>query len=257
MIFRLLQHAFANATGGHSDQHGEHGHRRDEIRRRLRSGPTPSYLRDWVYGGIDGAVTTFAIVAGVVGASLPGRVILILGAANLLADGFSMAAANYSSTRTEIDEYKHIRNMEERHVDHFPEGEKEEVRQLLAAKGFKGEDLERAVEIITSDRQRWIEMMMSEEHGLPPVRRAAWKSAAATFTAFLVCGSVPLLPFVLGLPATFWASTILTGLTFFAIGSVRSQWSPSPFWRTGLETTVIGLVAAAVAYGVGHLLAKT
>ncbi len=93
----------------------DHGHEPHEIADRLRSGPSVSYLRDWVYGGIDGAVTTFAVVAGVLGANMSPRVILILGAANLLADGFSMAAANYSSTRTEIDEYEHIRQMEERH----------------------------------------------------------------------------------------------------------------------------------------------
>lgn len=234
---------------------GEHGHDRDEIRRRLNSGPRVSYLRDWVYGGIDGAVTTFAIVAGVVGADLSTRVILILGAANLFADGFSMAAANYSSTRTEIDEYAHIRDMEERHVDRFPDGEREEVRQLFAAKGFRGDDLERVVEVITSDRKRWIETMMAEEHGLPLVRRSAWKSALSTFAAFLICGSVPLIPFLLGAPATFWLSTILTGMTFFAIGSIRSVWAPKPFWMTGIETTTIGLVAAGVAYGVGHVLA--
>jgi vacuolar iron transporter family protein len=240
----------------HDHGAGEHGHGREEIRHRLNSGPRVSYLRDWVYGGIDGAVTTFAIVAGVVGADLSNGVILILGAANLFADGFSMAAANYSATRTEIDEYAHIREMEERHIEHFPDGEREEVRQLFAAKGFRGDDLERVVEVITADRKRWIETMMAEEHGLPRVRRRAWKAAVATFLAFLVCGSVPLAPFVLGIPVSFWASTVLTGITFFAIGSIRSNWSPSPFWLTGLETTTIGLIAAGVAYAVGHLLAS-
>ncbi|MGV1015589.1 MAG: VIT1/CCC1 transporter family protein, partial [Methyloceanibacter sp.] len=71
----------------------EHGHHPREIAKRLKTGPKASYLRDWVYGGIDGTVTTFAIMAGVVGASLSAGVVLILGVANLLADGFSMAAA--------------------------------------------------------------------------------------------------------------------------------------------------------------------
>lgn len=255
-LFRHIRRRLLRQQAAARGRGVEHGHGPEAIRQRLNAGPTASYLRDWVYGGIDGAVTTFAIVAGVVGAEMSTRVILILGAANLFADGFSMAAANYSSTRTERDEYHHIRSMEERHIDRYPEGEREEVRQLLAAKGFEGDDLERAVDIITSDRQRWIEMMMAEEHGLPPIQRDAWKSALATFFAFLICGAVPLLPFVLGLPATFWASTVLTGLTFFAIGSMRSKWSPSPFWKTGLETSAIGLLAAGVAYGVGYLLAK-
>ncbi|MCB1509674.1 MAG: VIT1/CCC1 transporter family protein [Hyphomicrobiaceae bacterium] len=234
----------------------EHSHRPDAIRSRLAAGPRVSYLRDWVYGGIDGAVTTFAIVAGVVGAELSARIVLILGLANLLADGFSMAAANYSGTRTEIEEYQNIRAMEERHIDAAPEGEREEIRQILAAKGFSGPDLERAVDVITSDRQRWIDMMMADEHGLPLVQRDALKAALATFASFVICGSVPLLPFTFSMPAAATIATVLTGLTFFAIGSLRSRWSPRPYWRTGLETTAIGLSAAGVAYAVGALLSR-
>ena len=104
------------------DRHLEHGHHPGEIAERLEKGPRASYLRDWVYGGIDGTVTTFAIMAGVVGADLSAGVVIVLGIANLLADGFSMAAANYSSTKTEIEEYEQIRRMEERHVDLAPEG---------------------------------------------------------------------------------------------------------------------------------------
>ena len=92
--------------------------------------------RDWVYGGIDGTVTTFAVVAGVVGAELSTRTLLILGAANLFGDGFSMAAGNYSGTKAELDEYAQVRRMEERHVDLVPEGEREEIRQIFRAKGF-------------------------------------------------------------------------------------------------------------------------
>ena len=127
----------------------EHGHSQEQIRARLARGPRVSYLRDLVFGGIDGAVTTFAIVAGVVGADLSPRIVLILGAANLLADGFSMAAANYSSTRTEVDEYAHLRAMEERHIETTPDGEREEVRQILHAQGFDGDTLRQAVKLIT------------------------------------------------------------------------------------------------------------
>ena len=112
-------------------------------------GPRVSYLRDWVYGGIDGTVTTFAVVAGVVGAELSTKALLILGAANLIADGFSMAAANYSGTKAEIEEYEQVRRMEERHVDIAPEGEREEIRQIFQAKGFEGEALDSAVDVIT------------------------------------------------------------------------------------------------------------
>src|SRR5208282_5041431 len=83
----------------------DHEHSHEAIRQRLAAGPGHSYLRDWVYGGIDGTVTTFAIVAGVVGAHLSLRVILILSGANLIADGFAMAAGNYLATRSEHEEF--------------------------------------------------------------------------------------------------------------------------------------------------------
>ena len=118
----------------------EHEHSKQAIARRLAGAPSSSYLRDWVYGGIDGAVT-FAIVAGVIGAQLSNRVVLILGVANLVADGFSMAASNYSGTKTEHEEQAQLRAIEERHIEAVPEGEREEIRQIFRGKGFRGRDL--------------------------------------------------------------------------------------------------------------------
>jgi vacuolar iron transporter family protein len=236
-------------------RHLEHGHHPRDIAKRLQEGPRISYLRDWVYGGIDGAVTTFAVVAGVVGADLPTKALLILGTANLLADGFSMAAANYSGTKAEIEEYEHVRSMEERHVDVAPEGEREEIRQIFEAKGFSGDALDSAVEVITATRERWIDTMMTEEHGLPPISRSPWRAALMTFLAFLLCGSIPLIPFVTGLPGSIGLSTAMTGITFFLIGSLRSRWSPEPWWRSGTETFLIGIAAAGLAYLAGLTVA--
>ncbi len=87
----------------------DHSHAPEAIRRRLARGPTVSYLRDWVYGGIDGTVTTFAVVAGSIGADFSAKVMLILGTANLPADGFSMAAANYSAHRADAEAYRRLR----------------------------------------------------------------------------------------------------------------------------------------------------
>jgi VIT1/CCC1 family predicted Fe2+/Mn2+ transporter len=199
-------------------------------------------------------VTTFAVVAGVAGAELSTKTLLILGAANLFADGFSMAAANYSGTKAESEEYEQVRRMEERHVELAPEGEREEIRQIFHAKGFRGKALDSAVDVITAKRQRWIETMMTEERGLPPVSRSPAKAAAMAFLAFLLCGAIPLLPFVAGAPASLWTSTVMTGATFFSIGSLRSRWSPSSWWRAGIETFLIGITAAFLAYLVGVLL---
>src|SRR6476659_8023578 len=133
----------------------EHEHTVEAIDARLSAGPGHNYLRDWIYGGIDGAVTTFAVVTGVVGAGLSPIVIVILGFANLIADGFSMAASNFLGTKAEYDDIRRLETIEHRHIDLAPEGEREEVRQIFARKGFTGSDLNRAVELITADRKRW------------------------------------------------------------------------------------------------------
>jgi VIT1/CCC1 family predicted Fe2+/Mn2+ transporter len=239
----------------------EHDHSPAAIRKRLSVDPKQNYLRDWVYGGIDGAVTTFAVVAGVVGADLSVRNLLILGAANLLADGFSMAAGNYSGTKSECDDRARLRAIEERHIDLVPDGEREEVRQILQAKGFQGSGLEGAVAVITADRRRWVDTMLIEEYGLPKTLRSPAKAGLSTFLAFLLCGAVPLLPFVLGvfvpgIGPTFALSVVLTGIVFFGIGSIKSRWSLASWWRSGLETLTIGMIAAVIAFAVGWLLGR-
>lgn len=233
---------------------GEHRHTREAIRHRLSVAPRASYLRDWIYGGIDGAVTTFAVVSGVVGADLSTVVILVLGSANLLADGFSMAASNYTGTRAEAEEGDYLRAVENRHIDEDPAGEREEVRQIFAGKGFEGKDLERIVEVITGQRELWIQTMLREEYGLASEVRSAMLAAASTFSAFLVCGTVPLVPYVAGFPRPFLWSCLLTAAVFFAIGCARGRWSIHRWWRTGIETLAVGGGAAALAYLVGWLL---
>src|SRR5271170_7115601 len=104
----------------------EHSHTREGIKARLARGPHSNYLRDWIYGGIDGAVTTFAIVAGVAGAELSATVVLVLGFANLLADGLAMAASNYSGTKAERDDYDRVLGIERKHIALVPDGEREE-----------------------------------------------------------------------------------------------------------------------------------
>jgi vacuolar iron transporter family protein len=232
----------------------EHEHTPEAISERLALGTKHNYLRDFVYGGVDGAVTTFAVVAGTIGASLSPRIVLILGAANLIADGFSMAASNFLGTRAERDDYDRIARLEARHIDIDPEGEREEIRQIYAAKGFEGSDLENIVNIITVDRGRWIRTMLTEEYDLPGKVRSEWMAAFSTFAAFLICGSVPMLPFIFGSTDAFSASAILTGLVFFLIGSVKARWSTQPWWRSGFTTFAVGGIAASLAYLAGTIL---
>lgn len=229
----------------------DHSHTPDDIAARLDKGPVANYLRDWIYGGIDGVVTTFAIVAGVVGAELSVGIVMVLGLANLFADGFSMAASNYAGTKSEHDDYERIKSIELRHLNNYPEGEREEIRQIYARKGLQGDELEQMVELVTARQDIWLETMLFEEHGLTEVRRKPMLAASATFAAFVICGFVPLIPFILGMSAGGLAASIMAGLVFLSIGAAKSRWSTQEWWASALETFVIGMSAAGIAYIIG------
>ncbi|WP_171100456.1 MULTISPECIES: VIT1/CCC1 transporter family protein [unclassified Ruegeria] len=231
----------------------DHGHSQQEIVARINAPPGRGVLRDVVYGGIDGSVTTFAIVAGVAGAGLSPFVIVALGLANVLADGFSMAAGNYSGTKAELDNIRRIRAIEQRHISLYPDGERAEAREILAQKGLAGRVLEDATDAVTADQDNWINLMIEGEYGLGSVDPHPMKAAVATFLAFLVAGMIPLLPFVMSWPDAFTLSVWMTMAVFFAIGALKSRWSLAPWWRSGGETLLIGGAAAAIAYLVGSL----
>ncbi|MCF2906433.1 VIT1/CCC1 transporter family protein [Octadecabacter sp. CECT 8868] len=231
----------------------DHSHEPQDISARIGEPKGRGVLRDAVYGAIDGTVTTFAIVAGVAGAGLSPFVVVVLGLANVLADGFSMAAANYSGIKAEQDNYKRIRQIEEQHINDHPKGERLEVREILSRKGLSGRVLDQATDAVTQDKESWIELMMEGEYGLGGIDPRPLRAALTTFVAFLVAGMVPVSPFLFGLDNAFQLSAWMTMFTFFCIGALKSHWSLTPWWRSALETMLIGGAAAGLAFGVGNL----
>lgn len=237
-----------------------HSHSPEAIRERLRDEPGQSFLKDFIYGAIDGAVTTFAVVASVAATGLSSGIVIILGLANLLADGFSMAAGNFLGTRAENQSRDRAIYEEGKEIEAHPEGEREEVRQIFAAKGFEGDVLEEIVEVITSDEKRWIETMITEEHGLSLNTPSAWKAAGVTYMAFILVGAIPLITYVLEyfVPGTisspFWIAALLTGVAFFIVGALKSRFVGKPWVLEGFETLSIGALAAGIAYVIGLLL---
>lgn len=241
----------------HEDLQREH--EPGAIAARLRENRRPHGISDAVLGGIDGCITTFAIVTGSVGAGFPTHVSIILGVANLLADGISMAVSNYESLKAHNEFVDTTRRAEERHIDEVPEGEREEIRQIFVQRGYADEALEKIVEIITSDRRLWVDTMLAEEHGLRGTHPDPIRSGAITFGAFVAIGVVPLLPLVvtpLGMPLQFYASVALAALAFFAIGSLKSLFIGRPPLKAGLMTLLTGGSAAAIAFLVGNVLRR-
>ncbi len=230
----------------------EHDHDAAHIAARLAQDKRGNYLRDWIYGGIDGTITIFSIVAGVVGADLPWSVVLVLGLANLAADGFAMGAGNFSATKAELDDYERLVAIERKHIAVVPSGEREEIRQIFARKGFTGEELERVVEVITADETRWVETMAVEEYGLSPAIKSPLLAACSTSAAFVLCGLVPLLSYLAA--RNLLACVGATGLVFFTIGALKSRWSLTSWLRSGMETLLIGMSAAGLAFVIGYAL---
>lgn len=230
----------------HNEEHGGEG---------------SQYLGEMVYGGLDGIVTTFAVVSGVAGAQLSSGIILIMGLANLFADGFSMATGAYLSTRSEHEVYRRERSREDWEVEHVPEGEAAELYEIYLAKGYPEADARQLVEIHSRDPKRWVDAMMVDELEMLPESRNPLRIAMATLVAFIVAGAVPLLVYLLGLftsvPAdwSFPISMVLSGLALFALGAAKVLVTRLNPWRSGLEMLLVGGLAAGVAYLVGALLA--
>jgi VIT1/CCC1 family predicted Fe2+/Mn2+ transporter len=231
-------------------------HHPDAIRDRLAAKTHHSYRGDALLGSIDGCVTTFAVVSGAVGGGLSNVVILILGIANLVADGLSMAVGNYQSKRAQIESIEQAWATEASHIEQLPEGEREEIRQIFAAKGFEGKTLEKVIDVITHNREVWIDTMLKEEIHVHPETPHALRAAFATFAAFVVVGSVPLMPFVFGrsMPGAFLASALATGVTFFGIGAIKGIMLGRPIVQSGWSTFLPGAAAAAVAYFIASWL---
>jgi VIT1/CCC1 family predicted Fe2+/Mn2+ transporter len=240
------------------DLHDDHTPK--AIAARLQESSSLNYLGDFILGAVDGTVTTFAIVAGVAGANLSGGVMIaiILGLANVLADGFSMAVSNYLKARADRHVLDNFRRLEESHIESIPEGEREEIRQIFAAKGFEGHVLDEIVRVITNDRKQWVDTMLTEEWGLQLETPCPFRAGLTTFLGFICAGMIPLSPLffgeMLGPDWTFRASAIAAMASFFVVGAIRGFITRHPLFWSGMETLLIGSGAAVLAYGVGVTL---
>lgn len=233
-------------------------HRHKEI----HSTGTGKYIKSWIYGGLDGIITTFAIVAGVAGAGLNNAIILILGFANLIADGISMAIGDYLSSKSEKEYYDLEEKRETWEVKYNPEGEKEEMIQIYQQKGMSKKDAVKMVELLSKNKKLWVETMMHDELGLMKEEGSPVKNGLVTFSSFAMFGFVPLVLYVLAeifsfqITKGFLYTSVLAGIAMFILGSLKTKLTGKNWIKSGFETLLIGGVAAASAYFIGHLLAS-
>jgi VIT1/CCC1 family predicted Fe2+/Mn2+ transporter len=214
-----------------------------------------NWLRDVILGGQDGLVNILGIVLGVIAGGGSKTVLLAAGFAAAITESISMGAVGYTSTVSERDYYQAEKAREAAEIDATPEAERQEIHDIYAAKGFAGDLLDRVVDTITANRDRWLATMMDEELHLQPVQTPdILRSAVVITIATLVGHLIPLLPFVwLPRATALITAFVLSAGVLFGVGVYSSVTLVGDWRKNGLKMVAIGLGAAAVGFLIGRL----
>jgi DNA damage-binding protein 1 len=222
------------------------------------------YVKAAVFGGLDGIITTFAVVASVAGANLPTGVVILMGFANLVADGISMGVGEYLSGLSELQYTISERNREEWEFECNPEAEKKEMIELYKQKGFSEDEAETIMNIMCQRKDFFIDHMMVQELGLmpPDVEESPAKNGGVMFVAFLIFGLIPLFSYLAFSTVDFGSEQrkedglfgIACGMTataLFVLGAIKSKFSTQTWWASGFSVLFNGGLAACAAYLIG------
>ena len=238
--------------------------RKAHMEKEDHGGAGSEYVKSIVFGGLDGIITTFAVVAAAQGADGElevAKTVLILGFANLFADGFSMGFGEFLSSRAELDFAKSEREREEWEFENAPDLEKKEMVDLYMERGISEEDSETLVAILSKDKNLFVDTMMVEELGIQVELEDQWapfKSAVAMFVSFICFGMVPLFVYLPQKDSIeiFIIACSATALTLFILGAVRGKLTRQHWLKCGLYMVMNGAVAAGISYLVGFLVGK-
>jgi vacuolar iron transporter family protein len=214
-----------------------------------------NWLRDVILGGQDGLVNILGIILGVIAGGGSETVLLAAGFAAAFTESISMGAVGWTSALSERDYYAAEQARESAEIDATPEAERQEIRDIYAAKGFTGDLLNRVVETITANRDAWLATMMDEELHLQPVESPdIFRSAVVITIATLIGHLIPLLPFVwLSRTPALVTAIVLSALVLFGVGTYQAVTLVGDWRRKGLQMVLIGLGAAAVGFLIGRL----
>lgn len=221
------------------------------------------YVKSIIYGGLDGIITTFAIVASIQGANYGTAAVLVLGFANLIADGLSMGIGDYLSEKSEIEYITSEKEREEWEFDNYEEGEIEEMVEIYKEKGVSKQDAELILRTMAKYKEFFINHMMVQELELQPPSgdEHPAKNGFICLCSFLGFGCVPLVSYVVfdsiqftGYDPKFTISIILTTLTLFGLGIFKARLTQSPMIKSATFITLTGAAAAAAAYLIADLI---
>lgn len=220
------------------------------------------YLKEIVYGGVDGIVTTFAVVAGFAGAqgdmstglAISSVAVLLFGFANLFADGVSMGLGNVLSLRADKDVYLRQKKRELEEIDKNAESEMSETMHILCESGFSEEDARALTKLYAKNPKYWADFMMSHELEMGnPEHDNPWFTGLATFVAFVIFGAIPLAPIIIlgETQGIFVVASVFTFGALVLLGLLRWRTTRESIVRSVGEIVLLGGVSAVVAYLVG------
>mmetsp|Transcript_17047 Transcript_17047/g.23717 ORF Transcript_17047/g.23717 Transcript_17047/m.23717 type:complete len:298 (-) Transcript_17047:36-929(-) len=226
-------------------------------------GEAGEYIQCIVFGGLDGIITTFAVVVAAIAGGLSYGMVLIVGFANLLGDAIGMGVGDYLSSQAEADHEEAERKREEWEIEHVPEIERDEMIQVYMQKGLPQDDAEKVVDLLFQSKAAFLDVMMVEELGIMPAEAASspWKGALITFGAFMALGGLPMIPYLFAFDYTspsepsdvvFILSIIIFGIALFILGAFKGKITGKVWWKSGLMMFLNGAVTTGVSYGIGN-----
>ena len=222
-----------------------------------------SYIRDLVFGFGDGVNTSLGIVAGVGGAVIAADVVILAALIGMFTGAKAMAVQNYLAVKSQKEVLESEIKREEFEIENLPDKERQEIEDIYRSKGFRGDDLKRVVDRITSDKEVWLKTMLTEELGLNlEIVGSPLKGALAMFGAFLLGGILPILPYFvvksgsLSSATAIWIAIALSVVSSFIIGAIKSRMAKKNWLKGGIEMAGLGTGIALVGYGIGSELAK-
>jgi VIT1/CCC1 family predicted Fe2+/Mn2+ transporter len=219
---------------------------------------TASLFKEFILGGQDGLVNVLGVLLGVAIGTNDIRAVIIAGLAATFAESVSMGAVAFTSTKAAIDYYNSQEEKEKYEIETIPEFEKKEIYNIYYKKGFRGKILNDIVKNITSDKKRWLDIMMKEELGLTKEKTGPIKATIVVFLAALIGSFIPLIAFFFApIRTAIPISLVISAIALFITGAIEGKMTIGHWLKKGIQLMLIGMIAALVGFLVGKLAGFT
>jgi vacuolar iron transporter family protein len=211
------------------------------------------WLRPTVFGMMDGLVSNFALIAGVAGASAEAKAVSLAGLAGLVGGAFSMATGEYISVQSQNESTRAEVEVERRELTHNAEAELAELTASYVARGVDPDTAATVARQLSNDPDQALLIHAQQELGVDPTQLPSpWTAAGSSLASFSVGALLPLLPYLLGATSLVF-SAALAVVALFGAGAASSRFTARRAVFAGSRQLVLGVVAAAVTFGIGML----